>query len=95
MPPRKKPNAAAAKPVSQSRHHISKQRQAVEGDTAFSRPSPPETMAPGEDNDGRTHGKDNMASPRDSVKGHARRFGEKSAVTGKMIRPFCITISIS
>ena len=79
MPPRRKPDAAAAKIASLPRPQISKLHWAAEGDTAFPRPAPPEAMASGEDNDGRTHAADNVASPRDSARGHPRRSGERGA----------------
>ena len=83
MPPRRKPDIAAAKTASPPHPQISELRRAVEGDTAFPRPAPPEAMASGEDNDGRTHATDNMESPRDSARGLPRRSGARSAATGK------------
>ena len=84
MPPRRKPDVAAAKTASPPRPQISESRRAAEGDTAFPRPAPPEAMASGEDNDDRTHATDNLASPRDSARGLPWRSGERSAATGKM-----------
>ena len=83
MPPRRKPDAAAAKTASPTRPQISELRRVTEGDTVFPRPTPLEAMASGEDNDGRTHATDNIASPRDSARGLTRRSGEKSATTGR------------
>ena len=83
MPPRKKPDVTAAKTASPPRPQISESRRAVEGETAFPRPAPPEAMASGENNDDRARATDNVTSPWDSARGHPRRSGERSATTGR------------
>ena len=83
MPPRRKPDAPAAKTSSPLRPQISDPRRAADGGTAFSRPAPSGATAPEENADDHARATDNVATPQDSARGHPRRSGEKSAATGR------------